>query len=153
MDVGCYAVNLSRMLFGTEPDRTEASVTRDPATGVDVLTSAILGFGEGVATFTCSTRVALDQRVHVYGTEGRVSLGIPLSIPPDVPTQVFVTTGGTSGADPSTDVMTFPPVDQYAVQAERFARAVLDGEPTPIPPEDAVANMRVIDAIFEIAER
>ena len=63
MDVGCYAVNLSRMLFGTEPDRIGASVTRDQAMGVDVLTSAILGFGESVATFTCSTRAAHDQRV------------------------------------------------------------------------------------------
>ena len=100
MDIGCYAVNLSRMLFGTEPDRIEASMTRDPAIGVDVLTSAILGFGDGVATFTCSTRAAHDQRVHVYGTEQRVSVGIPLGIPSDVPTQVFVTTGGTSGPIP-----------------------------------------------------
>lgn len=153
MDVGCYSVNLSRMLFGGEPDRIEASVTRDPDSRVDVLTSAILGFGDDVATFTCSTRTESDQRVHVYGTQGRISLRIPFNIPPDLPTEVFVTSGGDPPVSPATETLTFEPADQYAIQAERFARAVLDDEPVPIPPEDAVANMRVIEAIFEAGER
>ena len=38
-DIGCYAVNLSRMLFDAEPDAVEASIVRDPDSGVDVLTS------------------------------------------------------------------------------------------------------------------
>ena len=153
MDVGCYSVNLSRMLFGREPDRVEASVTRDPDTRVDVLTSAILGFGDDVATFTCSTRTESDQRVHVYGTQGRISLGIPFNIPPDLPTEVFVTSGGDPPVSPATETLTFEPADQYAIQAERFARAALDDEPVPIPSEDAVANMRVIEAILEAGER
>ena len=94
MDVGCYPVNLSRMLFGGEPIRVEASVRRDPTTGVDVLTSAILEFESGVADFTCSTRAESDQRVHIYGTEGRISLEIPFNIPKDLPARVFVTSGG-----------------------------------------------------------
>jgi predicted dehydrogenase len=153
MDVGCYSVNLSRMLFGGEPDRVEASVTRDPESGVDVLTSAILGFSDDIATFTCSTRAEPDQRVHVYGSQGRISVGIPFNIPPDLPTQVFVTSGGDPPVNPATETLTFEPADQYTIQAERFARAVLDDEPVPIPPGDAVANMRVIEAIFEVGER
>jgi predicted dehydrogenase len=153
MDIGCYTVNLSRMLFGGEPDRIEASVTRDPDTRVDVLTSAILCFGDDVATFTCSTRAEPDQRVHVFGTQGRISLGIPFNIPPDLPTEVFVTSGGDPPVSPATETLTFEPADQYTIQAERFARAVLDDEPTPIAPEDAIANMRVIEAIFESGER
>ena len=152
MDIGCYSVNLSRMLFDGEPVRVVASVTRDPVTGVDVLTTAILGFEDGVATFTCSTRVEPDQRVHVYGTEGRISIGIPFNIPPDRTTEVFVTAGGDLPVNPDTEVMTFGPADQYAIEAEQFARAVLDGEPTPIPPEDAVANMRVIERVFQVGE-
>jgi len=148
MDVGCYPVNLSRMLFGGEPVRVEASVSRDPTTGVDVLTSAILEFESGVADFTCSTRAESDQRVHIYGTEGRISFDIPFNIPPDLPARVFVTSGGDPPVDPDTEVLSFDPADQYAIQAERFARAVLDDEPTPIPAEDAVGNMRVIEAIF-----
>ena len=94
MDIGCYCVNLSRMLFGDEPTEIDASVTRDPESGVDVLTAGILRFPDGVASFGCCTRAETDQRVHVYGTEGRLSVGIPFNIPPDRPTEVFVTAGG-----------------------------------------------------------
>jgi len=153
MDIGCYSVNLSRMLFGGEPDRIEASITRDPASGVDVLTSALMGFGDGVATFTCSTRAEPDQRVHVYGTEGHLSVGIPFNIPPYRPTEVSVTAGGDPPVAPDTEVLMFEPADQYAVQAEGFASAVLDGEPVPLPPEDSIANMRVIEEIVAAAAR
>ncbi|MEX0709622.1 MAG: Gfo/Idh/MocA family oxidoreductase [Chloroflexota bacterium] len=152
-DIGCYSINLSRMLFGAEPTRVEASITRDPTTGVDVLTSGILEFGDGVATFTCSTRVEDDQRVHVYGTEGRISIGIPFNIPPDRPTQVYVTAGGDPPVDPNTEVLTFETKDPYTAETEGFAAAILDDLPTPVPPEDAVANLRVMEQIFEAARR
>jgi predicted dehydrogenase len=151
-DIGCYCINLSRMLFGGEPTGIEASVTRD-ATGTDVLTSAILTFDEGVAAFTCSTRVEPDQRVHIYGTDGRISIAIPFNIPPDRPTEVFVTSGGDPPVSPNTQTLTFEPADMYAIQAERFANAVLDDQPLPIPPEDAIGNMQVIDAIFRGGDR
>ena len=151
-DIGCYSVNLSRMLFGSEPERVEASIVRDPASGVDVLTSGLLAFAAGVATFTCTTRAEPDQQVHVYGTEGRISIGIPFNIPPDRPTQVYVTAGGDPPVAPATETLTFEPADPYAVEAERFAAAVLDGKPVPTPPEDAVANLRVIERLFEAAE-
>ena len=148
-DIGCYNVNLSRLLFGSEPDRVEASIARDPATGVDVLTSGLLEFpGGGTATFTCTIRAEDDQRVHVYGTEGRISVGIPFNIPPDRPTHVFVTHGGEPPVDPATERLTFDPADPYAVEAAAFAAAVLDGTATPVPPSDAVANLRVLERLF-----
>ena len=147
-DIGCYSVNLSRMLFGGEPTRVESSILRDPASGVDVLTSGLLEFEGGVATFTCSTRMESDQRVHVYGTEGRISIGIPFNIPPDRPTEVFITQGGDPPVNPATEILTFETADPYAVEAEQFAAAILDGGPTPVPPADAVANLRVIERLF-----
>ena len=147
-DIGCYCVNLSRMLFGAEPERVRGSVLRDPVMGIDVLTSAILDFGDGVATFTCSTRAEPDQRVHIYGTEGRISLEIPFNIPPDRPTRVSVTAGGDPPVRPDTEVLTFDPANEYTIQAERFAAAVLDGGQAPIPPSDAVGNLRVIEELF-----
>jgi predicted dehydrogenase len=143
-DIGCYCVNLSRMLFGAEPERVHGSVMRDPVMGIDVLTSAILDFDYGMATFTCSTRAEPDQRVHIYGTEGRISLEIPFNIPPDRPTRVFVTAGGDPPVRPDTQVLTFDPANEYTIQAEGFAAAVLDGGEVPIPPSDAVGNLRVI---------
>jgi predicted dehydrogenase len=147
-DIGCYSVNLSRMLFGAEPDDVRGIVVRDPALGVDVLTSGVLRFGDGLATFTCSTRTETDQRVHVYGTEGRISIEIPFNVPPDRPTRVFVTAGGDAPVAPATEILTFDTADPYAVETEAFGAAVLAGGPVPTPPEDAVANLRVIERLF-----
>ncbi len=151
-DIGCYNVNLSRMLFDGEPDDVVATVLRDPETGVDVLTSAILRFGDGQAALTCSTRAEDDQRVHVYGTTGRIEVAIPFNIPPDRPTTITVAAGGTPPTDPAVEILQFPAADPYTVEAEAFARAVLDGEPLPTPASDAVANLRVMESIFRAAE-
>jgi len=150
-DVGCYCVNLSRMLFDGEPHRVVGSVVRDPELGVDVLTSGMLEFDQGTATFMCSTRTESDQRVHIYGTTGRISIGIPFNIPGDRPAEIYVTSGGNPPLAPTTETISFPSADPYTVQAECFAAAVLDGTPLPFPASDAVANMRVIDLLFESA--
>ena len=150
-DVGCYCVNLSRMLFDGEPHRVVGSVVRDPELGVDVLTSGMLEFDQGTATFMCSTRTEPDQRVHIYGTTGRISIGIPFNIPGDRPAEIYVTSGGNPPLAPTTETISFPSADPYTVQAECFAAAVLDGTPLPFPASDAVANMRVIDLLFESA--
>jgi len=152
-DIGCYAVNLSRMVFGGEPSRVQASLRRDAVSGVDVLTAGLLDFDQGIATFTCSMRTESDQRVDIYGTTGRISIEIPFNIPPDRPTRVRFTAGGDPPVAPNTEVLEFPTFDPYTAEAERFASAILDGGPTPVPPEDAVANLRVIEEIFAVAER
>jgi predicted dehydrogenase len=153
MDIGCYSVNLSRMLFGGEPERVEASMLRDGANGIDILTSALLTFtGGGTATFTCSIRAEDDQRVHIYGTGGHISIGIPFNIPPDRPTHVFLTHGGDPPVAPNTETLTFETADPYGVEADAFAAAILDGAPPPIPASDAIANMRVIERIAGTAE-
>ncbi|HUG48369.1 MAG TPA: Gfo/Idh/MocA family oxidoreductase [Candidatus Limnocylindria bacterium] len=148
-DIGCYQVNLSRMLFDGEPSRVQASVVRDPVMGVDVATSAILDFKGGrVSAFTCTIRTETDQRVHVYGTRGHASIEIPFNIPPDRPTKVYVTAGGEPPVAPAVETITLPTADPYAVEFEAFAAAVLDGTPLPVPARDAVANLLVIEQIF-----
>ncbi|HEX9550749.1 MAG TPA: Gfo/Idh/MocA family oxidoreductase [Candidatus Limnocylindrales bacterium] len=148
-DIGCYNVNLSRLLFGAEPTRVEASIVRDATSGVDVVTSGLLEFeGGGTATFTCTIRAEDDQRVDIYGTEGRISVGIPFNIPPDRPTHVYVTHGGNPPVEPATERLTFDTADPYTVEATAFAAAILDGTPTPVPPADAIANLRVIERLF-----
>jgi predicted dehydrogenase len=150
-DIGCYSVNLSRMLFGDEPEAVAATIVRDPGSGVDILTSAILSFAAGTATFTSATQVEPDQRVSIYGTAGRIEVEIPFNIPPDRPSRVFVIAGGDPPVAPAVEALEFAPADPYAVQADRFAEAVLDGAPLPLSGEDSVANMRVIERIFEVA--
>ena len=150
-DIGCYNVNLSRMLFGGEPRRIESSIVRDPASRVDVLTSAILEFDAGIATFTCSTRAEPDQRVHISGTEGRIEIEIPFNIPPDRPTRIRLSHGGEPPVHPDTEVLTFETADPYSCEATAFAAAVLDHTAVPVPPADAVANLQVIQRIFDAA--
>jgi len=150
-DIGCYCVNLSRMLFGTEPTAVAASIIRDPDSGVDILTSGLLTFREGTATFTCATQVEPDQRVHIYGTQGRIEIEIPFNIPPDRPSRILVIAGGDPPVAPATQVIEFPATDPYGAEADRFAAAVLDGTPVPIDCEDAIANLRVIERLFEAA--
>jgi len=147
-DIGCYCVNLSRMLFGAEPDDVRGTVIRDAASGTDVVTSGVLRFGDGVATFTCSTRTESDQRVDVYGDRGRIRVEIPFNIPPTLPTRIFVTAGGDPPVAPATEALTFAAADPYGVEVEAFGAAILAGGQAPTPPEDAVANLRVIEALF-----
>ena len=149
MDIGCYSINLSRMLFDAEPTRIDAVVRRDSVMGIDTLTSGLLEFPQGgQATFVCSTRAEPYQRVHIGGTAGRIEVEIPFNIPADRETRIFLTRGGDPPVAPATETIRFPATDQYAVQAELFAKAVLDDSALAVPIEDAVANMEVIDAIL-----
>jgi predicted dehydrogenase len=149
MDIGCYNINMSRMLFAAEPVRIEAAVRRDPTMGIDTLSSAVLEFpGGGQATFTCSIRSEDYQRVHIVGTTGRIEIEIPFNIPPDRETRIFVTAAGAPPVAPATETLVFPAEDQYTIQARLFARSILDDTPVPVPTSDAIANMKVIDAIL-----
>ncbi len=149
MDVGCYNVNLSRMLFGSEPTSVQSSIRRDPRFGTDVVTSAMLGFeGGGQAMFTCGTQLESYQGVQIVGTRGRIEVEIPFNIPGDRETRIFVTAGGNPPVAPDTETLTFEPVNQYTIQAELFAQAVLSNTPVPTAGSDGVANMAVIEAII-----
>jgi predicted dehydrogenase len=155
MDIGCYPINVARMMFGAEPTGVWAAMRRDRRFGTDVLTSAVLAFDDRQATFTCSTLLQDEQRVHLIGTEGHLLVEIPFNIPTDRPTRIICTTGGNAGAvppaPPSSDIIDVPAADQYQVQAEWFAAAVHDQTQLPVPPEDAIANMAVIDRVFAAA--
>jgi predicted dehydrogenase len=149
MDIGCYSIHLSRLLFGAEPTSVQAAVRRDPQMGIDTLSSVLLEFpGGGQATFTCSIRAEPDQRVHIVGTEGRIDIEIPFNIPPDRETRIHVTAGGDPPLAPATETRTFPAADAYTIQAEVFAQAILDGVELPTSLDDAVANLRVIEAVL-----
>jgi predicted dehydrogenase len=145
MDIGCYNINLSRLVFDGEPSRVESVVRRDPEMGIDIVTSAVLSFPRGgQSSFTCSTRAEEYQRVHIIGTGGRIEIEIPFNIPTRIDTRIFVTAGGEPPVAPATETVVFPPADQYTIQAELFAQAILDDGPVPVDPNDAVANMKVI---------
>jgi len=143
MDIGCYNINLSRLVFGAEPSHVASSVRRDAVMGIDTLSSAVLEFpGGGQSSFTCAIRAEDYQRAHIVGSSGRIEIEIPFNIPPDRETRIFVTRGG------DTETVVFPPTNQYTIQAELFAAAILDDTDVAVPVDDAIANMRVIEAIM-----
>ena len=147
MDIGCYAINVARWMFDAEPTDVSAAVRIDPRFGVDVVTSAVLDFAGRHATFTCSTQTEPDQRVHLIGTTGRLLVEIPFNIPPHLPTRIVHAAGGDPPVAPGIDVIEVPAADPYSAQCDAFSAAVRDGSDVPIPPQDAVANMVVIDRI------
>jgi predicted dehydrogenase len=151
MDIGCYAINLSRLLFDGEPQRIEAAIVRHPRFGTDVVTTAVLEFDGGHAMFTASTMAEESQEVQIIGERGRIVIPIPFNIPPDRPSVVRLYQGGDPPADPHVEVFEFAACDPYTAEAEAFAAAVLAGEPVPTPPSDGVANMKVIEAILAAA--
>ena len=142
MDIGCYATSLSRWLFNAQPQRVFGLVVNDPHFGVDRLVSAILDFGVGHATFTCSMQIAHFQRAHLAGTEGHIELSQAAFNPPnDRPCVIRLMRGG------KIEQLKLEVCDQYGIMADRFAEAILNRAPVPVPLEDAVRNMEVIDAI------
>jgi predicted dehydrogenase len=151
MDIGCYSIHLSRLLLQEEPTAIEAAVRRDPATGVDIATSGILEFGDRISSFGCSTRAEPSQRVDIHGTEGRINIEIPFNIPADRPTRISVFAGGSPPAKPAVEAIDFEPANQYTLQAEAFAAAVLEGRPLPDSGPDLVHNIRVIEKVFAAA--
>jgi len=150
-DIGCYCIHSARYAFGGQPNRVCGLLERDPQLGTDRLTSALLDFPAGQAVFTCSTQLVMYQRVHFFGTKGRIEIEIPFNAPPDRPTRLFIDDGrDLFGTGIVTE--TFPVCDQYTLQGDAFSRAILEGTPLPVSLEEGIANMAVIDDIFASAK-
>lgn len=147
-DIGCYAIVAGRFFLGAEPVRGIALVDRDPAFGTDRLTSALVDFGDGRRLdFTVSTQIAPHQRLQLLGSKGRIELAIPINAPQGATTRIAVD-DCTSLDGAGIVVETLAEADQYRLQGEAFSRAVRGEIELPWGVEDAIANMRVIDALF-----
>ncbi|MGD0639875.1 MAG: Gfo/Idh/MocA family oxidoreductase [Roseiarcus sp.] len=150
-DIGCYAISTARHVFAAEPTRVVAALDFDPAFGVDRLTSALIEFpGDRHLTFTCATQLSAHQRVTIVGERGRVEIAIPFNAPIDRPTRITID-DGVDLFGGGARVEEFPPCDQYSLQGDAFSRAILGEAALEFPIEDAIANMRVIDAAFRSA--
>ena len=152
LDVGFYPITMSRFIFQAEPVRVIGLLEHDPRFGVDRLASAMLEYPNGAqATFTCATQLSHHQWVDLYGTKGRIGIEMPWSMPDDRPSRLLVDDGLSLTKDTVVPV-TFPACNQWVIQADLFSQAIQEGRPAPIPIEDAVATMEVIDAIFRSAQ-
>jgi predicted dehydrogenase len=151
MDIGCYPIFFSRWMFDAEPVEVVSIVERDPDMEVDRLTSAMLRFEGGQATFSCSTQIVPYQTMQIFGTTGRISVEIPFNAPADRPCRIFID-DGRDFVGSGVETITFPTVDQYTLQADAFSEAIRGVRTVPVSLEDAIANMSVIDALFRSAQ-
>jgi len=145
MDIGCYCISLSRFIFGDEPCRVCGIIEEDPNMKVDRLTSGILEFANGTSTFTCATQLVPYQRVNIFGTKGRIEIEIPFNAPFDRPCKVW------NGDGNRIEEVVLDVCNQYTIQGDLFSRVILEDREVPVPLEDAVANMQVIDALISSA--
>jgi predicted dehydrogenase len=151
-DIGCYAIVAARWFMDADPVRVAALIDRDPDFGTDRVTSAILDFGDGrMCTFQVGTQTVFHQRVHVYGTTGRLEITIPFNQPQDASVTYLLHEGqSVDGLDARQIVL--PANDQYTSQGEAFSRRVRTETPTTGPLLDAMTNMRIVDAVFRAAD-
>jgi predicted dehydrogenase len=151
-DIGCYAILTARYIFNAEPTRVFASIDRDPTMGTDRLVSGIAEFPGGrQLTLTCATQTSAHQRVTIAGDKGRIEVAIPFNAPPDRPTRIMIDTGADLHGG-GARIEEFPVCDQYTLQGDAFSRVILGEAALEYPIEDAIANMRVIDALFRSAQ-
>ena len=150
-DVGCYAISTARYVFGAEPERAIGLFDNDPVMRTDRMMSGLAEFpGRRHLAFTCATQLVLCQRVQILGTRGRIEIEIPFNAPADVPARILVD-DGRDLAGGGREVIEVPAVDQYTAQGDAFSRAVLGERPLEWGIDDAILNMRVIDALFRSA--
>lgn len=146
MDVGCYCVNVIRLLAHAEPDRVSAAATFGSRSRVDEALAGVLGFESGVvAHFDCGLRAFRTHTYEVRGTRGRIQ----------VP-EAFVMEAGAATVirhwqGTSCDEIAVGPANHYQLMVEDFAAALLNGHAPRYAPQDAVANMRVLDRLIAAA--
>ena len=150
LDIGCYPITTSRFVTGREPVRIACVLERDPNSGIDRRGSAILDFGDLTSAFTYGTQMLPRQSMHFVGTTGRIEVEVPFNAPNDRPCRLWLDHGEL--AQDERELIEIPTCDQYGVMMDAFAKAILDGAAQPVPLEDSLKNMRVIDTAFRAAE-
>lgn len=143
MDIGCYPISISRFLFNSEPKSISSVIEYHPDFKVDVLASGILEFETGTSVFFSSTQLVDNQQAQIFGTKGNIKFEWPFNPPTDKPSKIWVTIGD------DCKTIEFETCNQYTIQADLFALAIINNTPVPTPLEDSVNNMIVIERLEE----
>lgn len=150
MDVGCYGVNVARLMTGAEPTAV-AAVAEYGASGVDESFTGVLRFAPAgkpvvLAEVDVSVRASGGSSYELIGTAGKIFVRQGFRPPEDDEAEIQLHQSGDISRI-FTDA-----VDQYRLMAEDFGKAILNGRPLAFGAADAIANMRVIDALKASAE-
>ncbi|WP_219838211.1 Gfo/Idh/MocA family protein [Paenibacillus sp. R14(2021)] len=142
-DVGCYPISAARLILGAEPEAATVHALISPEhDNVDMMATGILEFPGSVAlSFDCGMWADFRNTLEILGTNGRIE--VPNAFVGDAAYYVFTKDGKREVKQPE--------LNQYALQADAFARSVWGEQAERFTPADAVANMKVIDACLESA--
>lgn len=142
MDVGCYPLNLARVILGGKPTGVQARVDVPPGSEVERAVGALLDYGTGrMALLDCSFAQAPHQFAEIVGERGRIVLPRPFN--PASEALVRVET------DTEMRERRFPAANPYQLEVEAFSASVRNGTPVPLPPEDALEQAAVVERIYQ----
>jgi xylose dehydrogenase (NAD/NADP) len=154
MDVGCYCINFSRLFAGSEPSQIHVVHHRHES-GIDDIAAGTLVFPNNViATFNCGMSLHADNSASICGTEGYIEIPIPWKPPASGAT--FTVARSTPPKMENPTIKTPPPRetrtiqvdgDLYALEADAFAAAALEGATPAVTQEDTLGNQRVLDEV------
>jgi predicted dehydrogenase len=145
MDAGCYTISILRTLAGAEPEVVQAE-SRLASPDVDRWMRAEFRFADGRrGRITCAlfSAALLRMSAKVIGDAGTMSVFNPIL--PHVSHRLKVRTAGGVRKERLAGDAT------YTYQLRAFVAAVRGEAPVLTDARDGVANMRVIDAIYEKA--
>lgn len=142
MDIGCYCISATRFLLAKEPVSVMGKLTIDENFTTDKHASVLLDFGDLRTSFYCSTQSEPGQRVFVAGEHGSLTIEQPFYQANNGATQLIWQHNNTKS------MQTIEGCDHYVKQVDAFAAAIQNQQVVPTPLTDALANMKVIEAIF-----
>jgi predicted dehydrogenase len=147
LDIGCYGVSVARWLFDCEPSHVQAHAVMN-SQGVDIHLVGSLAFSKDAF---CSLEVsfisALQQTYCVIGQDGAIELPHDAFIPWEKDAHYQIR----GASEEVGKEFIVPGADEYQLMVEHFADVLMGHAEMAIPPNDSVANMRVLDALTEAA--
>lgn len=146
LDIGCYAISSARWILDKEPKRVVGLNSYSETFEVDILSSAILDFGDVRSVFTVGTAIHPAQEVAIYGTGGVMKVKMPFNDQYDVAGVIEVVN------DLGARTIELEPTNQYGAMFDDFAETIRLGEAPLISLEDSWYNMRIIDQLLKSGE-
>ncbi len=146
MDIGCYAISLSRLIIQQEPTQVIALMEQDNSFKTDVLSTAILDFNGIHSLFTVSTLAEANQSVEIVATDGIIKIHVPFNTYVDTKSKITIST-----AQGSRDI-DFDVCDHYGLMFENFCNRIIENKLDNTEVQDTINNMKVIDALVKSSE-
>jgi predicted dehydrogenase len=149
LDMGCYAVNICRMIFGREPEAVSAREKVDSKFGVDIALAGVLDFADGFGLIGCSFTADGQGAYSIVGTEGTIE--VPRGILPGLGSRAAEGLIILVDQDGNRREERFAPANQYQLMVDSFAESILETRPVSLSPQDSLRNMKVLDSLARAA--